>query len=237
MRVRLREKRAETAEAMSFLFDLEGGSYEYLAGQFTVLELERLAFPDERGSRRYLTISSSPTEQGLLMFTTKLTGSGFKETLRQAALGSEVTVEPARGRFVMLPGEERLRHVFIAGGIGITPYRSLLRSLVDRKISIQATLFYFERSLPLLVFRRELEDMERQTPSFSLVPVIREPDPEWRGETGKFDRALLDRHVPTLEDTLFWICGPPLMVSEIKDILRQMGIPEGSLRTDSFTGY
>ena len=82
MRVRLKERRPETADVMSFIFDLSGQPLEYRPGQYIHYELDALAFPDERGNRRHFTISSSPTEKGVLMFTTKMRGSGFKETLR-----------------------------------------------------------------------------------------------------------------------------------------------------------
>ncbi|MDH7499715.1 MAG: FAD-dependent oxidoreductase [candidate division NC10 bacterium] len=236
MRIRLRERRPETADVMSFIFDLGGQSYEYLPGQFAFLELDELAFPDERGKRRHFTISSSPTEKDILMFTIRMRGSGFKETLRNAPLGYEVTVETPRGRFV-LPEVEGRRHIFLAGGIGITPFRSILRNAADRNAPIQALMLYFSRSAADLIFRRELEGIAGQMPTFSLVPVLSEPEPDWRGEQGEFSERLLRRYVPDLEPCLFWISGSPPMVAALKDLIRQIGIPEESLHTDSFTGY
>jgi len=136
VRIRLRERRPETADVMSFIFDLGGRPFEYLPGQYAFFELDELAFPDERGKRRHFPISSSPTEKGILMFTTRMRGSGFKETLRHAAFGYELTVENPRGRFV-LPEEESRRHIFIAGGIGITPYRSIRRFRIHRSSTKQ----------------------------------------------------------------------------------------------------
>src|SRR5689334_8565585 len=118
MRIHLKEKRQETPDVISFIFDLGGQPLSYVPGQFVYYELDALAFPDERGKRRHFTISSSPTEAGIVMLTTRLRGSGFKETLRHAEPGYELTMETPRGSFVLPEGNTR-PNVFIAGGIGI----------------------------------------------------------------------------------------------------------------------
>ena len=79
MRIRLKERRTETTDVMSFIFDLGGQRLDYRPGQILHYELDALAFPDERGNRRHFTLSSSPTEEGIVMFTTRMRGSGFKE--------------------------------------------------------------------------------------------------------------------------------------------------------------
>ena len=116
LRIRLKERRSETAEAISFIFDLGGQPLEYRAGQYIHYELDALAFPDELGNRRHFTISSSPTDKGILMFTTRMRGSGFKETLRHAPIGYELNCETPLGEFVLQKGDSERHHVFIAGG-------------------------------------------------------------------------------------------------------------------------
>ena len=126
MRIHLKERRLETTEVISFIFDLGGQPFEYQPGQYVFYELDALDFPDERGNRRHFTISSSPTEKGIVMLTTRMRGSGFKETLRHAPLGYELSIGPPLGRFIM-PKEEKRPHVFVAGGLGVTPFRSILQ--------------------------------------------------------------------------------------------------------------
>jgi ferredoxin-NADP reductase len=104
MRIRLRERRSETADVITFIFDLGGQLFEYQSGQFVFYELDALDFPDERGNCRHFTISSSPTEKGIVMFTTRMRGSGFKETLRHAPMGYEVTLGTPLGNFIMPEG-------------------------------------------------------------------------------------------------------------------------------------
>ena len=236
MRVRLKERRSEATEVISFVFDLGGQPFEQQPGQYVFYELDALDFSDERGNRRHFTISSSPTEKGILMFTTRMRGSGFKETLRHAPLGYEINIGTPFGHFVMPEGETR-RHVFIAGGIGITPYRSMLRCAVDTKKPIDVVLLYFSHSSADIVFGQELEEIARQMATFSLVHVLSDPEPDWKGEKGRLSEALLRKWVPNLDQRLFWISGPPPMVMAHKELIEQTGLKEEAIRTDSFAGY
>ena len=236
MRVRLKERRPESADGMSFIFDLGGQPFEYLPGQYTFYELDELAFPDERGKRRHFTISSSPTEKGVIMFTTRLRGSGFKETLRQAPYGYELSVDAAEGSFVLPRGETR-RHIFIAGGIGVTPYRSILRNAADTKTPINAQMLHLSRTPADIIFRRELEEIARQIPTFSYVSVFEDPDEGWKGERGVLTEALIRRYVAEPAKSLFWLSGSPEAVKAFKTLVRQVEVPEDSIRTDDFTGY
>jgi ferredoxin-NADP reductase len=237
MRIRLKERRPETADVMSFIFDLGGQQLEYRPGQILHYELDALAFPDERGPRRHFTISSSPTEEGIVMFTTRMRGSGFKETLRRAPAGYELTCEELEGEFIMREGETRLRHVFIAGGIGITPYRSILRCAADRNEPLNVLLLYFNRSSADIVFRQEFEEIARQMPTFSCVNVLTEPEEGWKGEQGKLGPALLRKLLPAPDGISFWVSGPPPMVMACRELLEQFGVKEESIRTDRFMGY
>ena len=236
MRVRLAERRLETADVMSFTFDLGGQTLEYLPGQYLHYQLDELSFPDERGNRRHFTISSSPTEKGIVMFTTRMRGSGFKETLRHAPLGRELACESPSGRFVM-PQDETRRHVLIAGGIGITPYRSILLHTADTGGQIDAVMLYFSRSEADIVFRRELEALVRRMPTLSVVHILGEPGPGWTGERGKLDEALLRRWVIEPDRSLFWISGPPPMVRACRERIREIGIQDDAIRMEGFAGY
>jgi len=104
MRIALKERRQESDDVISFIFDLRGQPFDYRPGQFAWYELDELAFPDPRGKRRHFTLASSPTEQGIAQVTTKLCGSGFKETLRHAPIGYELMLEAPPASFVLEVG-------------------------------------------------------------------------------------------------------------------------------------
>ena len=237
MRICLKERRPETADSMSFIFDLCGQQLQYRSGQILHYELDALAFPDERGNSRHFTISSSPTEEGIVMFTTRVRGSGFKETLRLAPIGYELSCQTPEGEFVLRQGETRRRHVFIAGGIGITPYRSILRCSVDMNEPLNVFMLYFNRSSSDIIFRLELESIARQMPTFSLVNVLTEPEEGWKGQLGKLDEETLRKWVPDPDELIFWISGPPGMVGTCRELLELIGVKEQSIRTDRFMGY
>ena len=236
MRIRLKEQRPEAPAVISFVFDLLGQPFSYQPGQYVFFELDELQFPDERGKRRHFTISSAPTQQGIVMFTTRMRGSGFKETLRHASPGYELTVEVPRGSFV-LPEAEQRRHVFIAGGIGITPYHSIMRNAADTSLALDALLLDFNRSAADIIFRSELEAIAARMPSFRLVPVLSEPEAGWAGEQGRLDEGLLRRHVADMAGSLFWVSGPLPMVTAATELLAQLGVAPDAIRKDIFAGY
>ncbi|MGO9417198.1 MAG: FAD-dependent oxidoreductase [Syntrophobacteraceae bacterium] len=237
MRIRLKERRPETADVMSFIFDLGGQQLEYRPGQILHYQLDALAFPDERGNSRHFTISSSPTEKGIVMFTTRIRGSGFKETLRKAPIGYELSCEAPEGEFILRQGDISLRHVFIAGGIGITPYRSILRYSVDTNEPLNVLLLYFNRLSGDIIFRLQLESLSRQMPTFSLVNVLTEHEEGWKGEQGELGEVILRKLVPDPEGLSFWISGPPGMVGACRELLEQTGVKQQNIRTDRFMGY
>lgn len=236
MRIRLKEKRPETSDVISFIFDLAGQPLSYIPGQFVFFELDSLAFPDERGKRRHFTISSSPTETDIVMFTTRLRGSGFKETLRQAEPGYELTMETPRGGFVLPEGDTR-PHVMIAGGIGITPYRAILRHAADSQRSLRATLLYFNRVESDIIFRQELDSLSSQIPTLRVVHALDEPTFGWTGESGRLSEALLNKYAQDRQEPRFWLSGPPPMVNAYAEMLLSLGINADSIKKDSFTGY
>jgi len=236
LRIHLQERRPETADVISFIFDLGGQPFEYRPGQYVSYQLDALAFPDPRGPGRHFTISSSPSEKGIVMFTTRMRGSGFKETLRFAPLGYELGIGTPAGRFVIPEGETR-RHIFIAAGIGVTPYRSILRHAADSNNPINALMLYFNHAAADIVFRQELEDIAMRIPCFSLVHILREPETHWTGERGKLDERMLHRYIPQIDHSLYWISGPPSLVQAYKELLKEIGVEDEAIRTDSFTGY
>lgn len=238
MRVKLQTRVRETPDVMTFVFDLGGQSYPYTAGQFAFFELDALTAQDPRGKRRHFTLSSSPSEQGIVQFTTKLRGLGLKETLRTAPPGLEVELEPARGRFV-LPENPTQPIVFLGGGIGITPFRSMLRFATDENLPHAITLLYSARTPGHMVFRREFAVLPQENSNVQVIlTTTQDPaDNTWQGETGRIDAGMIERHVQDIPNSLFYTCGPPPMVGAMQELLQSMGIPEAHIRVERFSGY
>lgn len=238
MRVKLLERRQQTPDITTFVFDLGGQRYAYDAGQFAFFELDALTVDDPRGKRRHFTLSSSPTENGIVQITTRLRGSGFKETLRTAALGLELTLEDARGRFT-LPQDAQQPLVFLGGGIGITPFRSMLRAASDENLPHHITLLYSAQTPEQLVFRSEFETMPQENANVRVVLTVTAPGEggTWQGETGRIDAAKIQKYVDDIPNSIFYTCGPPPMVQAMDELLKTMGIPEERIRIEKFSGY
>lgn len=239
MRVKLREQRPETQDVMTFVFDLEGQRYFYTAGQFAFFELDTLKFDDPRGKRRHFTLSSSPSESGIVQFTTKLRGFGLKETLRAAPLGLEVSLEEARGRFILEESAGRSL-VFLGGGIGVTPFRSMLRYATDENLQIPITLLYSAQSPEELVFHREFDLLPQENPNIKVVLTVtaaEDSQTPWSGEIGRIDEAMIKSHVGDIPNSIFYTCGPPPMVQAMQELLKSMGIADAAVRVERFSGY
>lgn len=238
MRVTLIEQRRETPEIMTFVFSLDGQKYSYTAGQFAFFELDELTVPDPRGKRRHFTISSAPSEDGIVQFTTKLRGFGLKETLKNAAPGLQVTLEEARGRFV-LPNNSDTPLVFLGGGIGVTPFRSMLRFATDQLLPHKITMLYAAQSVEHIAFRREFELLPQENPNARIVLTVSDGGAEgaWSGEIGRIDAAMIEKYVSDIPSAVFYTCGPPPMVQAMEELLKSMKVASNRIQVERFSGY
>lgn len=206
-------------------------SFSYRAGQFTFVTVEVAG----EKIQKPLTLSSSPKEHDYIEFTKKLTGHPFSNGLNALKVGDKVTLDAPYGNFTI---DERLPSMaMLAGGIGITPMRSMCRYCTDMKSPIAVTLLYACNAEKDFVFGRELEDMGRQNKNLKIVPILSEAGPEWKGRTGKINADMIEAEVPDYLATIFYICGPPAMVHAMRVMLRDLNVSEKSVRTEDLIGY
>ena len=232
---RVAEVRPEAAGVWTVELEPPEGetTFDYLPGQFHFITLHRGGeLPEEE---HHFTLSSSPTQSGRIASTIKAIGD-FTSTIGDTEPGDTASVQGAFGRFSYRchPYEHDL--VFIAGGIGITPLMSMLRSMRDREESHRVVLLYGNRTESHIVFRDELAEIEAdECPDLKVVHVLSRAGEEWAGETGHINGEMLERHVRgDLAEKVFYICGPdPLRESVIAD-LTDRGVPDGQIRTEIF---
>src|SRR6185295_7757263 len=144
---------------------------------------------DEKGLRRHISIVTSPTERGVLGFATRIRDTAFKRTLAELQVGDEVEVEEPKGSFV-LPEDTNRRYVFVAGGIGITVFRSMLRYIADTCAPYRVTLVYSNRDRESAAFLDELEVLEQRVDGFRMILTMTEEE-GWEGETRQLDAEVL----------------------------------------------
>ena len=208
-------------------------TYKHQAGQFSELIIPHKN-PDKRGTRRWFTLSSAPSED-LASITTKFTnknGSSFKRALSELKPGAEVNLTEPMGDFT-LPNDPRTPIVLVAGGIGVTPARSMVKALVDSNERRDITLFYAANSQEEFVFT----DIFSKYKPLTFVPVVKQPPQNYSGESGMLDIEIIKRHTDKLESAQIYISGPPQMVSGIKSLLKDSGVRRRQIVTDYFPGY
>ncbi len=217
-------------------FDLLGEEVDFEAGQYFFVTLPDVGHQDDRGLRRHITIVTSPSEKGVLGFATRMRESAFKRSLRELPVGTEVEVEPPRGRFV-LPEDSARTLVFVAGGIGITPFRSMLRYLRDEDPARRVTLVYSNRDRESAAFLDELQALERELPHLRLILTMTQ-DPEWNGETRKLDAQFFKDYLgDDLSRFTFLVAGPPGMAESVRKALHEAGADEEDVLAERFSGY
>jgi ferredoxin-NADP reductase len=165
-----------------------------------------------------------------------LRDTAFKRSLAELPVGAEVDVEEPKGEFV-LPKETDRPYVFIAGGIGITVFRSMLRYIAEEELPHRVTLVYSNRDQDSAAFLDELSVLERDNPNLRLVLTMTE-DPAWEGEKRRIDADLLRDHLDgELDSFTYLVAGPPAMVEAMENTLREAVVPEAQIRPERFSGY
>jgi ferredoxin-NADP reductase len=236
VRARIKEKREVARGTLLVIFDLLGQEVEFRPGQYFWVELLDPPYDDERGARRHISVVTSPTERGVLGLCTRLRDTAFKRSLAELPVGTEVDVEQPKGDFA-LPEETDHAYVFIAGGIGITVFRSMLRYIADEGLQYKVTLVYSNRDRESTAFLDELEELERRIPGLRLVLTMTE-DPAWEGETRRIDGTLLRDHLEgELGSFTYLVAGPPAMVEAMVEMLGAEGVPEEQVLPARFSGY
>jgi ferredoxin-NADP reductase len=233
---RLKSSTPEVEGVRSFVFDPGTPRWEWRAGQNLVMTLPGV--DDPRGPVRPFTISSSPTESDGIRITTMLRGSPFKEHLTKMAVGDPVEVEGPEGEFFLEPGRPA---VMVAGGIGVTPFRSMLRFATDTGLEKPLVLVDSNKSPERIVFRKELDELARRNRGIRILHTITEPSDggeRWTGRTGRVDADLLRDALRGVRHPLVYLAGPPGFVrANRKLLLDEIHISEADVRTDEFEGY
>jgi ferredoxin-NADP reductase len=235
VRATIKEQREVAKGTLLVVFDLEGEEVDFRPGQYFWVELPDRGHHDEKGLRRHISVVTSPTERGVLGLCTRLRDTAFKQTLAELQVGDEVDVEPPKGDY-RLPEDTSKEYVFVAGGIGITVFHSMLRYIRDTGEPYRVTLVYSNRDRESTPFLDELLELERTLPGFRLVLTMTE-DEGWEGESRRISAEMLQDHLDELGSRTYLVAGPPPMVEAVVEQLQSAGVPEEQILPDRFSGY
>lgn len=241
MEIRLAAKLTRSEEVaegtMAFHFTRPAG-FAFRAGQSVDITLLNPPVTDAKGNTRAFSIASPPFGDQLTI-AARMTDSAFKRVLRQAPPGLEVQVEGPSGSFTLHKNAAKPA-VLLAGGIGITPFLSMVRQAAIDKTQQQIYLFYSNRRPEDSPFLERLSASTTENSAFHFIPTMTamaRSRRTWAGETGAINREMLLRHVPDPAGPIYYIAGPVAMVGAMRNMLTALGVDEDDIRTEEFSGY
>lgn len=226
----LKEIIPRTPDVTSYRFP-RPAEFSYKPGQFFFVTIRQ----NGKELLHHFSFSSSPTQEGFFEFTKKLTDHEYSLVLKAAKVGDWARIDAPYGQFTF--EGEHPKIALLAGGIGITPFVSIIKNATDKQFPSKITLFYGCRSPQDIAFRTELEAMAKVNKNLKLVLLINAPAPDWTGHTGLVTADLIAQELPDYKDNVFYCCGPPPMVTAMQKMIEGMGLPKEQLKLEYFTGY
>ena len=250
----LEKDKIEGTDVTSFKFskqNIQGGREDkltplnYTAGQFAFFDIGGV-YNDPKGPIRHFTISSSPTEN-FIMFSTRIRESPYKKRLSTLEEGSRVKVRGPEGQFILHEDYSKPA-VFLSGGIGVTPFRSMIKYATDKQLPLKIVMFDSNRNRENILFNKDFDEWTKINKNLKIIYTISEDEQQpssstandWKGEYGRIDKAMILKYLDTnmLDNSIFYICGPPSMLKAMESLLQDnLEIPKERIKVEEFTGY
>ncbi|HET6511136.1 MAG TPA: FAD-dependent oxidoreductase [Candidatus Kapabacteria bacterium] len=219
---------------LAFEFE-KPADYQFTAGQATDWTLIDPAETDTEGNSRSFSIAAAP-EEAVVRIATRMRDTAFKRCLGKMEPGDKLQMDDPWNEFVLESGDAR-EAVMLCGGIGVTPFYSMLKHAVLARESRKLILFFSNKTVKDAPFREELLTMATQNDAIRIIETLNEASDDWSGERGFIDRAMIGRHVKDVTNSVFYIAGPPQMVAAMKAMLLESGVSEANVKVDDFLGY
>lgn len=230
---RLTGKKEVAEGTLEFILE-KPKDFKFRAGQFFDIILEAKPGAEKKTYVHGFSFVNAPYED-YIAAATRMRGSAFKNAIRDLPLNSAIKMEAVWGSYT-LPKDESRPVVFLIGGVGITPVRSMVAQATHDRTAHRITLLYANDTPARAPFTEDLRQFARQNPNFTFVPVYSQSQ-ETGAEHGRIDADMIRRHVPDLSAVTYYLSGPPGMVRAMRELLVQMDIDEDNIRTEEFDGY
>jgi glycine betaine catabolism B len=248
----IEKNKVEDTDVMSFKFNNRNDQeqdkipLDYISGQFAFFDIGGV-YNDPKGSIRHFTISSSPTEN-FIMLSTRIRDSPYKKRLSTLEIGTTVKVRGPEGQFILHEDYSK-SVIFLSGGIGVTPFRSMIKYATDKQLPLKIIMFDSNRNSNNILFKQEFDEWASINKNLKIIYTISEENQdehhssgtnEWKGEFGRIDKAMILKYVDdkTLKNSIIYICGPPSMLKSMQSLIQQeLEIPKERIMIEEFTGY
>jgi glycine betaine catabolism B len=219
-----------TTDVSSYRFP-RPSELNYKPGQYFMITINK----DGKELTHHFSFSSSPTQKENIEFTKKLTDHEYSLALKEAKIGDWARIEAPYGQFTF--EGEYPKIALLAGGIGITPFKSIIKNATDKRLDSKITLFYGCRTEGDIIFKDEFESMQGENENFKMICVVNQPSSDWKGETGIITADMIKKALPDYRENVFYTCGPPPMVKAMETIIESLGLPKSQMKQEYFTGY
>jgi ferredoxin-NADP reductase len=236
-KIKLKSRNEVASGTMAFHFEKpEGFAFQPgQCGDFTLLNPPQT---DAEGNTRSFSLACAPYEDDLII-TTRMRDTAFKRSLKSIDLGTELNLEAPWGELT-LHTDPQIPAVFLTGGIGVTPVRSIVLQATLDKLAHPLFLFYSNRTPNDAAFLDQLTAAQEENPNFTLIATMTEVEnsrTQWSGETGYITEVMLKKHLPDLSRPIYYLTGPPEMVAAMQKLLKNAGVKEDNIRAEEFSGY
>jgi len=231
-------KRETVAEGTLALYFDKPPDFVFKAGQFLELTLMNPPETDAEGDGRAFSIASAPSEPRL-MVATRVRDTAFKRVLAKLPLGVEMRIEGPFGNLILHNNTARAA-VLLAGGIGITPFRSMVVRAARERLPHRLFLFYSNRSPEDAAFLGELQALRAENANYTLVDTMTGMEgsrQSWEGETRRISKEMLIQYIGDLNGPIYYVAGPPAMVGGMQQLLNSAGVNADDIRPEEFAGY
>jgi ferredoxin-NADP reductase len=208
-------------------------SFNFIAGQTIDISLTDNELSDPKGNKRIFSIASSPSEKNLL-FATRLSGSVFKNKLNSIKINDQLEIAGPFGAFKLHP-DVTIPAVFIAGGIGITPFRSMILAAQDHDFPHKIFLFFSNNDSEKIPFHYTFSNINHA--HFQYIPTITDKAERWTGEVGRIDSDLIRKYFLNVNEPIYYLAGPNQMVNSMKKMILGFGVPPDHIKQSIFIGY
>ncbi|CAM5189516.1 Ferredoxin-NADP reductase OS=Castellaniella defragrans OX=75697 GN=HNR28_000663 PE=4 SV=1 [Castellaniella defragrans] len=230
---RLTGKKEVAEGTMEFTFE-KPKDFKFRAGQFFDIILNAAPGAEKKTYVHGFSFVNAPYEDHIAAVT-RMRGTPFKNAIRDLPLNTPVKLDAVFGSFTLSKNEAKAA-VFLIGGVGITPVRSMIAQATHDKTAHKITLLYANDTQARAPFIAELQQFARQNPNFTFVPVYTQ-EKVAGAEHGRVDADMVRRHVPDLASPIFYLSGPPGMVRAMRELLMSLDADEDNIRTEEFDGY